>query len=79
MGNSIQELPNGDILASYRPTSTVIPIDRKTGNILWKLPSTIPSAKYSCSGDANWHRQKLSQQFARATGAAIKPVLLLQQ
>jgi hypothetical protein len=36
-GNSIQELSNGDILASYRPTSTVIRISRKTGKILWKL------------------------------------------
>jgi uncharacterized protein (UPF0248 family) len=36
-GNSVQELPDGDILASYRPTSTVIRISRKTGKILWKL------------------------------------------
>jgi hypothetical protein len=36
MGNSILELPDGDILAS-RPTSTVIRIDRKTGNIVWEL------------------------------------------
>jgi outer membrane protein assembly factor BamB len=42
MGNSILELPNGDILASYRPTSTVIRIDRETGNIVWKLgPPTL--------------------------------------
>jgi uncharacterized protein (UPF0248 family) len=42
MGNSVLELPNGDILVSYRPTSTVIRIDRKTGNIIWKLgPPTL--------------------------------------
>ena len=42
MGNSILELPNGDILASYRPISIVIRIDRKTGNIVWKLgPPTL--------------------------------------
>ena len=29
-GNSVEELPDGDILASYRPTSTVIRISRKT-------------------------------------------------
>jgi hypothetical protein len=41
-GNSVQELPDGDILASYRPTSTVICISRKTGKILWKLgPPTV--------------------------------------
>jgi hypothetical protein len=36
-GNSVQELPDGDILASFRPTSTVTRISRKTGKILWKL------------------------------------------
>jgi len=36
-GNSVQELPDGDILASFRPTSTVARISRKTGKILWKL------------------------------------------
>jgi len=41
-GNSVYELPDGDILASYRPTSTVIRISRKTGKILWKLgPPTV--------------------------------------
>jgi Arylsulfotransferase (ASST) len=41
-GNSVAELPDGDILASYRPTSTVIRISRKTGKIVWKLgPPTV--------------------------------------
>jgi hypothetical protein len=41
-GNSVQELPDGDILASFRPTSTVVRIARKTGKIVWKLgPPTI--------------------------------------
>jgi uncharacterized protein (UPF0248 family) len=41
-GNSVAELPDGDILASYRPTSTVIRISRKTGQIVWKLgPPTV--------------------------------------
>src|SRR5262250_3474585 len=41
-GNSVEELPDGDVLASYRPTSTVIRISRKTGKILWKLgPPTV--------------------------------------
>ena len=31
------ELPNGDIVVSFRTISTVIIIDRKTGNIIWKL------------------------------------------
>jgi uncharacterized protein (UPF0248 family) len=41
-GNSVLELPDGDILTSYRPTSTVLRISRKTGKILWKLgPPTV--------------------------------------
>ena len=40
--NSVEELPDGDILASFRPTSTVVLISRKTGKILWKLgPPTV--------------------------------------
>jgi uncharacterized protein (UPF0248 family) len=41
-GNSLEELPDGDLLASFRPTSTVIRISRKTGKIIWKLgPPTV--------------------------------------
>jgi Arylsulfotransferase (ASST) len=41
-GNSVLELPDGDILTSYRPTSTVLRISRQTGKILWKLgPPTV--------------------------------------
>ena len=47
MGNSILELPNGDILASSRPTSTVIRIDRKTGEIVWKLGPPILAGQHA--------------------------------
>jgi uncharacterized protein (UPF0248 family) len=46
-GNSVQELPDGDILASYRPTSTVIRISRKTGKILWKLGSPTVAGQHA--------------------------------
>lgn len=36
-GNSVAELPNGDLVVSYRSISTVIIIDRATGAIRWKL------------------------------------------
>ncbi len=36
-GNGLAELPNGDIVVSFRTISTVIIIDRKTGEIIWKL------------------------------------------
>ena len=41
-GTASDQLPEDDILASYRPTSTVIRISRKTGQIVWKLgPPTV--------------------------------------
>jgi hypothetical protein len=36
-GNGVAELPNGDIVVSFRAISTVIIIDRRTGKIIWKL------------------------------------------
>lgn len=36
-GNELAELPNGDIVVSFRTISTVIIIDRKTGAVVWKL------------------------------------------
>src|ERR1051325_11269437 len=36
-GNGVAELPNGDIVVSFRVISTVVIIDRKTGKIIWKL------------------------------------------
>ncbi len=36
-GNGIEELPNGDILVSFRGISTVVIISKKTGAIVWQL------------------------------------------
>lgn len=36
-GNSVAELPNGDLVVSFRHISTVIIIDRASGEIVWKL------------------------------------------
>ena len=46
-GNSVEELPNGDILASFRPTSTVVRIARDTGKIVWKLGPPIVSGQHA--------------------------------
>jgi outer membrane protein assembly factor BamB len=35
--NGVAELPNGDIVVSFRQISTVVVIDRKTGKVVWKL------------------------------------------
>ncbi len=40
--NTVEELPDGNIVASFRNISTVVIISRETGNILWKLrPPTL--------------------------------------
>jgi len=36
-GNGLAELPNGDIVVSFRTISTVAVVDRQTGAIVWKL------------------------------------------
>ncbi len=36
-GNGLAELPNGDVVVSFRAISTVIIIDRRTEKIIWKL------------------------------------------
>lgn len=36
-GNAVIELPDGNLMASFRNISTVIKIDRGTGDIVWKL------------------------------------------
>jgi uncharacterized protein (UPF0248 family) len=46
-GNSVEELPNGDILASFRPTSTVVRISRSTGKIIWKLGPPLVAGQHA--------------------------------
>lgn len=36
-GNSVYELPGGDLLVSFRNISTVVRIDRRTGEVVWRL------------------------------------------
>lgn len=36
-GNAVMELPDGNLLASFRNISTIIKIDRQTGEIVWRL------------------------------------------
>src|SRR5437773_9574032 len=52
-GISGKELPDGDILASFRPTSTVVRISRKTGNIVWKVGPPTVSGQHAPTPLAN--------------------------
>lgn len=38
-GNTVAEMPDGDILVSFRDLSTIAIIDRKTGDFRWRLGS----------------------------------------
>src|SRR5499433_2837689 len=46
-GNSVLELPDGDILTSYRPTSTILRISRKSGKIIWKLSAPTVAGQHA--------------------------------
>jgi uncharacterized protein (UPF0248 family) len=52
-GNSVEELPDGDILASFRPTSTVVRISRETGKIVWKLGTPTVAGQHAPTMLAN--------------------------
>jgi hypothetical protein len=52
-GNGVAELPNGDIVLSFRVISTVIIIDRKTGEIIWKLGAPPLSGQHAPSPLSN--------------------------
>jgi arylsulfotransferase ASST len=74
-GNSVQELPDGDVLASFRPTSTVVRIARKTGKIVWKLGPPIIAGQHAPTLLANGnvlifdngtHRLDDSMPYSRA-------------
>jgi uncharacterized protein (UPF0248 family) len=52
-GNSVEELPDGDIIASFRPTSTVVRISRETGKIVWKLGTPTVAGQHAPTMLAN--------------------------
>lgn len=46
-GNGIAELPDGDILLSFRQISTLVRVNRRTGNIDWKLGAPALSGQHA--------------------------------
>jgi hypothetical protein len=72
--NGLAELPNGDIVVSFRHISTVIIIDRKTEKIIWKLgapplsgqhaPTPLPNGNLLLF-DNGPHRLDQSMPFSR--------------
>lgn len=46
-GNGIVELPDGNLLLSFRNTSSIIQIDRKTGDIVWQIGAPTTSVQHA--------------------------------
>jgi arylsulfotransferase ASST len=72
--NGLAELPNGDIVVSFRTISTVIIIERQTGEVIWKLsapplcgqhaPTPLPNGNLLIF-DNGPHRLDHSMPFSR--------------
>jgi hypothetical protein len=54
-GNGISEMPDGNILLSFRNISTVVMINRRTGEIYWKLGAPPLSGQHAPYMLANGH------------------------
>lgn len=72
--NGLAELPDGNIIVSFRNISTVIIIDRRTGKIIWKLGAPPLSGQHAPTPLANGnlllfdngpHRLDHSMPFSR--------------
>lgn len=67
--NSIDLLPDGNLLVSGRWTSTIYKVDRATGEILWRLGgkksdfSLGPGVHFAFQHDARWHPGDVLSMF----------------
>jgi hypothetical protein len=52
-GNAVTELPDGNLLVSFRDISTIIKIDRRAGDIVWKLGAPPLSGQHAPTPLAN--------------------------
>lgn len=85
-GNTVEETPEGNVLVSFRNTSTVAIVDRRTGSFAWKLgppslaqqhdPTVLPNGNILIF-DNGVHRLDLPFPFSRVlevdpkTGAIV--------
>jgi hypothetical protein len=46
-GNAVSELPDGNLLVSFRNISTVVKIDRSSGRVVWKLGAPTLSGQHA--------------------------------
>jgi Arylsulfotransferase (ASST) len=72
--NSIQQLPNGNLLISARNTWAVYEISRKTGRVLWTLGGKSSSFKMSPGTNFEWqHDARLNGQTLSLLDDAADP------
>lgn len=79
-GNAVVELPDGNIMVSFRNLSTVIVIDRATGEIIWRLgaptivnqhaPTPLPNGNLLVF-DNGTHRPDTPLPFSRVIEVAM--------
>ena len=63
--NSIQQLPDGNILISSRDTWTVYLIDKATGNIIWQLGGKDSSFQIGTGANFEWQHDATLQKRGR--------------
>jgi hypothetical protein len=76
--NSIQPLPDGNLLVSGRHTWALYKLDRRTGKIIWTLGGKQsqlqmgPGAQFSWQHDARQHSDSLVTVFDNGTNGPVK-------
>ncbi len=76
--NSIQQLPDGNLLVSARHTSAVYKLDRRTGNVIWRLGGKRsdfhidPSARFAWQHDAQQLNQRVLTVFDNGSNGPIQ-------
>ena len=76
-GNAIMELPDRDLLVSFRDISTIIKIERRRGRMVWKLgapplsgqhaPTPLPSGNLLVNMFTRW-RGRRTDHMSRSFG-----------
>ena len=76
--NSIQQLPDGNLLVSGRHTWALYKLERRTGNVIWTLGGKQsqlqmgPGAQFAWQHDARQHSDSVVTVFDNGTNGPIK-------
>ena len=73
--NSIEQLPNGNLLVSARHTWTVYEINKHTGAIVWQLGGKHSSFKFGPGAQFEWQHDARINRTARSRCSTTAPAL----